>query len=83
MSSNKKEETSQLENIIGPTRRDDETCTHNEEKMLATWDHNTIGARMQEEGFDEGREEEVDWIETKNRRADNGTQKKWWKERRN
>ena len=70
----KKEATSQLDHIIGPMRRDDETRIHNEERMqhgITTPFVQTI----------KGREEEVDWMETKNRRANSGihTQKKRWK----
>ena len=39
LSPGKKEETSQLDYIIGPMRRDDEICIHNEERKGATRDH--------------------------------------------
>ena len=49
LSPEKKEETSQLDYIIGSMRRDDEENIHNDERTWATWDHYTIYARIQEE----------------------------------
>ena len=67
-----KKETAQQDYIIGPARRDDEMHIHNEERMWATWNHCSISATTQEEGrtkkFEKGNEEEVDWMETQNRR---------------
>ena len=50
LSPEKEEETSQLDYIIGPRRRDDEVFFHNDERTWATWDHYSINARMQDEG---------------------------------
>ena len=44
----KKEETSQLDYISGPMRRDDEIYIHNEERIWETWDHYTTYAKIQE-----------------------------------
>ena len=73
----KNEETSQLDYIIGPMTRNDEVYIHNDVRTLATWDHYTNYARIQNEeqtkNTCEGKEkEEVDWMETKDRRANNG-----------
>ena len=73
LSPGKKEATSQLDHIIGPMRRDDETRIHNEERMqhgITT----PFVQRYRKKGKQtiEGREEEVDWMETKNRRANSG-----------
>ena len=43
-----KEETSQLDNIIGLVRRNDEVYIHNAGRSWATWDHYPIFARIQE-----------------------------------
>ena len=48
-SPDKKEETSQLDYIIGPMRRDDEIYIHNESRLWATLDHYPIFARIEEE----------------------------------
>ena len=57
----RRKETSQLDYIIGPMRRNDEEYIHNDERTWTTWDHYS---------------EEVDWMETEDRRANNGIQEK-------
>ena len=41
----KKEETSQLDCIIGPMRRNDEVYIHNDVRTWSTWDHNLVMRR--------------------------------------
>ena len=50
LSLDKKEETSQLDNIIGPMKRNDEVYIHNEGTLWAISDHYPIYARIQEAG---------------------------------
>ena len=45
----KKVETSQLDFIIGPMRRNDEVFIHNDVGSWATWDHDPIFAKIQDE----------------------------------
>ena len=40
LSPEKKEETSQLDYIIGPMRRNGEVYIHNDVRTWSTWDHN-------------------------------------------
>ena len=47
-SSPEKEENLQLDNIIGPMRRNDEIYIHNGVRLWDTWDHYTKFARVQE-----------------------------------
>ena len=49
LSPEKEEETSQLDYIIGPRRRDDEVHSCNDVRMWAMWDHCSICARIQDE----------------------------------
>ena len=49
LSPEKKEETSQLDYIFGPMRRDDEIYILNDERTWTTWNHYAIHARIQEE----------------------------------
>ena len=41
--------TSQLDNIVGPRRRDDDVYICNDVRTWATWDQNPKSARIQEE----------------------------------
>ena len=49
LSPDRKEETSQLDNIIGPMRRNDEIYIRNDVRTWASWDHYTMKTRIQNE----------------------------------
>ena len=74
LSPEKEEETSQLDYIIGTGRRDDDENICNDVRTWATWDHYAKNARIQDEEqtknlCERKGEEEVDRMETKDRRA--------------
>ena len=64
LSPDKKEETSQLDYIIGPMRRNDEDI-HNDGRLWATWDHYPVYARIQEAGrskiLQKGKKKWIGW----------------------
>ena len=70
LSPEKEEETSQLDNIIGPRRKDDAVHISNDVRTWATWDHCTpympgYGMKNKQKIKRKEIEEEVDRLETK------------------
>ena len=62
----------QLDHIIGPGWKSDEAYIYTDVKIWDTWDHSPIYAMIQEDEIAKyfpAREEEMDWMEAKDRRA--------------